>query len=144
MTMRPRLLSFNRRSMNPTTDPELKNRVHNILSALYPHGISIERRRDTRYPYPHLIYLTPVADDSLTVTDETVVVAGKHLAEQGLSFYHPEPLPHRRMIASLEAGNGRYLGVLIDLSWCRFTRQGWYESGGKFLQIVQSPVKQVG
>jgi hypothetical protein len=48
------------------------------------------------------------------------------------------------MIASLESGNGRWLGFLIDLTWCRFNRHGWYESGGRFLQAVLSPVEEAG
>jgi hypothetical protein len=36
------------------------------------------------------------------------------------------------------------MGVLVDLKWCRFTRHGWYESGGRFLQIVPSPLRQGG
>ncbi|HEY2882403.1 MAG TPA: hypothetical protein VGJ15_08220, partial [Pirellulales bacterium] len=50
-------------------------------------------------------------------------------------FFHAEPLVHRKMIASFHAGDNRWLGLLIDLWWCRFS-QGWYESGGRFLQAV--------
>jgi hypothetical protein len=44
------------------------------------------------------------------------------------------------MIVSLEVGADAWLGFLIDLSWCRFTKQGWYESGGRFRQVVNSPI----
>ena len=99
-----------------------------------------ERRRDQRYPFPHLIHLTPVGEDGITPEGQSVVVVGKHLSERGVGFYHPKPLPYRRMIASLEAGAGVWMAFLIDLSWCRFTKEGWYESGGRFLQVVPSPV----
>jgi hypothetical protein len=102
----------------------------------------VERRRDWRYPYPYLAYLTPVGADGVTPQGEPVVVVGKHLSEHGFGFYHREPLPYRRMIVSLEAAGGARLGFLIDLSWCRFTRQGWYESGGRFLQAVPSPLQK--
>ena len=61
------------------------------------------------------------------------------LAHPGLGFYHRKPLTHRRMIVSLENGGG-WIAFLIDLTWCRFTRQGRYESGGNFLQSVLSPL----
>jgi len=61
-----------------------------------------------------------------------------------LGFYHPHPLPYRRMIVSLETGDGRWLSFLIDLTWCRFTKQGWYESGGRFLQPVDPPIELTG
>jgi len=120
-------------------DDEVKAQVLGLLTVLYPRNDLIERRRDTRYPFPCLVHLTPVADDGFTPLDETVVVVGRHLSEHGLGFYHQTPLPHRRMIVSLEVGKGRWFGFLIDLNWCRFTKDGWYESGGRFLQAVNSP-----
>jgi hypothetical protein len=138
------LLPFRRVKLSSGNELELRTRVHGIVSAMYPHGATLERRRETRYPYPKLVHLTPVGDDGCTPAGEPIVVVGKDLAEHGLSFFHPEPIPHRRMIASLDMGRGRWLGVLVDLRWCRFTKAGWYESGGRFLQIVQSPLKQAG
>lgn len=100
----------------------------------------LERRRERRHPYPHLVLLTPVARDGGCLLDETIVVIGKHLSEHGLDFYHREPVAHRRMIASLETGAGRYVGLLLDLTWCRFTRHGWYDNGGRFLSVAESPL----
>ena len=110
-----------------------------MLTALCPQENRIERRSGLRYPYPYLVQLTPVGADGTTVAGESVVVVGKHLSEQGLGFYHPGPLPYRRMIALLETAGAR-LALLIDVTWCRFLKQGWYESGGRFLQTVQVPV----
>jgi hypothetical protein len=123
-----------RRSL-PETD--IRSRVWRLLSTLYPRGELAERRGDRRYPFPYLVRLMPVDEDGVTPHGEAVVVVGKHISERGLGFYHPKPLPHRRMVASLEIG-ANVLTLLIDLNWCRFTRQGWYESGGRFLQAVAS------
>lgn len=121
-------------------EDEVRTQVWGLLTSLYPRNTCIERRREHRYPFPYLVHLTPVADDGITPQGEPVVVVGKHLSEKGLGFYHPKPLPYRRMIVSLEAGNGKWLAFLINLTWCRFTRQRWYESGGRFLQAVLSPL----
>lgn len=118
---------------------DVRTRIWQLLGALYPRGNLVERRIDHRYPYPYLIYLTPVGDDGTTASGCPVVVVGKHLSEHGLGFYHPKPLPYRRMIASLEAAGGSQLHFLVDLTWCRFTRHGWYESGGHFLRAVSGP-----
>jgi hypothetical protein len=128
-------------SKNPVDD-EVRVQVWGLLTALYPRNDLMERRRDNRYPFPCLLYLTPVAEDGLTPEGETVVVVGKHLSECGLGFYHREPLPHRRMIASLESGRGQWFAFLMDLSWCRFTKGGWYESGGRFVQTTLSPMEK--
>jgi hypothetical protein len=71
-----------------------------------------------------------------------VVAVGRALSISGLGFYHPSPLPYRRVIASIEQTPGEWLGFLMDLNWCRFNRLGWYESGGRFLQMVDSPMRK--
>ena len=118
-------------------EDDIRTQVWGLLSSLYPQNDLAERRRDGRYPFPYLVQLTPVAEDGVTPEGETVTVVGRHLSERGLGFYHPKPLPHRRMIASLETGGNRWMTFLIDLSWCRFIKQGWYESGGRFLRSVE-------
>jgi len=123
-------------------DDEIRAQVWGLLTTLYPRNDLIERRRDSRYPFPCLIHLTPVGRDGITSEGKTVVVVGKHLSEHGFGFYHQAPLPHRRMIASLQNSKGHWLGFLIDLNWCRFTKDGWYESGGRFLQAVLSPLEK--
>jgi hypothetical protein len=137
----PRLPLDPQPGLRPGPENDVRAQVWALLTVLYPHHELVERRRENRYPFPFLIHLTPVAEDGTTAEGETLVVVGKHLSERGLGFYHPCPLPHRRMIASLETTAGRWLGFLIDLNWCRFTKQGWYESGGRLLQSVLSPME---
>jgi len=122
-------------------DDDVRMQIRGLLAALYPRTHLVERRRGQRYPFPYLVYLTPLADDGVTPEGKAVAVVGKHISERGLGFYHPRPLAYRRVIASMEAGNGNWLSFLVDLTWCRFTRQGWYESGGRLLQAVHSPLE---
>jgi hypothetical protein len=121
------------------TDDEIRTQVWGLLTTVYPHNDLVERRRDNRYPFPCLIHLTPVDSDGNATDDETIVVVGKHLSERGIGFYHQFPLQHRRMIASVECKKGHWLGFMIDINWCRFTKGGWYESGGRFLQTALAP-----
>ena len=128
-------------SLSAAVPPEddIRSQVWGILTSLYPRGRIIERRREMRYPFPHLIVLTPVNDTGERQVDETVVVAGRQLSERGLGFFHPTPLPFRHVIATLELDGGREVSFLLDLNWCRFTRRGWYESGGRFLKVCAPP-----
>jgi len=123
-------------------EDEIRSQVWALLTMLYPRNDLAERRSDNRYPFPYLAHLTPVGQDGITPEGETVVVVGKHLSERGFGFYHRATLPHRRMIVSLESRNGEWIAFLIDLRWCRFTKGGWYESGGRFLQAVTSPIQK--
>ncbi len=121
-------------------DEAIRATARRLLSELYPRGRMPERRKEQRLPFPSLVVLHPVDDDGHTPRTETIVVSGKHLSESGLGFFHPEPLPYRRVVASLECPDGQWIAFLLDVSWCRFSRYGWYESGGRFLQTVDSPL----
>jgi hypothetical protein len=121
-------------------DDEIRSQVWGLLTTLYPRNDLVERRHDNRYPFPYLAHLTPVGEDGITPEGDSIVVVGKHLSERGFGFYHRATLPYRRMIVSLETRGGQYIAFLIDLRWCRFTKGGWYESGGRFLQAVTSPI----
>jgi hypothetical protein len=118
----------------------IRNSVHLVLAGMHPTLQQLERRHDKRHAYPYPVYLTPVVRESVSPAGQTIVVLGKHLSERGFDFYHREPLPHRRAIVSFEAARGAWIGVLLDLSWCRFGRHGWYDNGGRFLAIVPSPL----
>lgn len=97
-----------------------------------------ERRTDHRSPFPYVMQLEPVGRNGDPCADETVVVVGKHLSRCGLDFYHREPLPHRRMILTIEQASGQCTRLLMELTWCRFIRQGWYASGGRFVGVIES------
>lgn len=118
------------------TDDAVRKQVWKLLSAVYPGGHLVERRTDQRYPYPRLITLHPMLGDGRTPAGPPLTVVGKHLSERGLGFFHPEPLPQRLVVVSLDKGDGRRLSFLLDVHRCRFTPQGWYESGGRFVAAV--------
>jgi hypothetical protein len=125
----------------PLPDEAVRRQVWKILAGLYPPGRSVERRVAQRFPYPHLLYLTPVADDGISPAGNSLVVVGKHLSERGLGFFYPQQsLPDRRVIASLEVEPSRWAGFLLEIVRYRFTQHGWYDSGGRFLQVVPSPI----
>jgi hypothetical protein len=115
---------------------EIRAEVRCLIGRIYPGGDFIDRRNERRYPYPYLVRLIPLDEDGTVLHGDAVVAVGKHLSDRGIGFYHPKPIPHRRMIVSLESSDGSRSAFVVDLSWCRFTRQGWYESGGKFLEVL--------
>lgn len=120
-------------------DEHVRSQVWNVLAAVYPSGRFVERRSEQRYPYPRLITLWPMETDGDVPSGPPMTVVGKHLSERGLGFFHPQPLANRLVIVSLEKGDGRAFCFLLDVHRCRFTRQGWYESGGRFVASVNPP-----
>ncbi|MHC2070511.1 hypothetical protein ACYFX5_23820 [Bremerella sp. T1] len=118
------------------SETKVRKAVGQLISRILPKKITNERRRDFRYPYPHLMYLTPVDASGEPLNDLSTVVVGKNITERGIDFFHREPLPYRRVILTLEAEDGARVSVVTDLLWTRFTRQGWYDNGGRFLNVI--------
>jgi hypothetical protein len=110
------------------------------LTAVEPFRRPLERRREARHPYPYPIHLTPFDSDGLPDVERTFVVIGKHLAPHGVDFYCTQPLAYRRVIASLDCGTEGWIGLVVELAWCRFSRHGWYDNGGRFIAIVPTPL----
>lgn len=127
-------------SRTPTADREIRERVYQVFELFRPRPHGADRRSDRRKPFPYPIHITPIAANGFLVENETIVVLGKHLSEHGLDFYCQAPLPYRRVVASWECAKGNWLAMVLDLRWCRSNRHGWYENGGRFLQVIDSPM----
>jgi len=117
--------------------------VQSALWAIEPGRRAGERRRETRHPYPYPIHLTPYGENGRPQVDRTLVVIGKHLSPHGLDFYCRQPLAAKRVIASLDCGREGWIGLVLELSWCRFGRHGWYDNGGRFVAHVASPLLEL-
>jgi len=125
----------------PATDPI----ADQVQRALFRHQTPLhlrERRREQRHPYPYAVYLTPLNHRGEPDLSDTFVVIGKHLSGHGFDFYHNTPVPYRRVLASFDCGNGSWVAFVLDLGWCRFNRNGWYDNGGRFLEVAESPFNQ--
>ena len=132
-----------RKASKPEAEKSIREQVRLVMGSKQPGIQASERRKEKREAYPYPIYLTPVAKDGTIQIEETVVALGKHLSELGFDFYHREPLPFRRVIVSFEMGSNRFSGMLLDLNWCRFSRHGWYDNGGRFIAAVASPLSAI-
>jgi hypothetical protein len=121
----------------------LRTRFTNLIKSLSPEGSHNDRRRDARYPFPHQVYVTLLEDDGATPTDDSLMVTGKHISANGLGFTHQHLIPQRRIIVSVQVADEDWIGILMDLTWCRFTQQGCYESGGRFISLTDSPVQHL-
>jgi hypothetical protein len=114
--------------------------IESAIAAVEPFRRSAERRREARYPYPYPVPLTPFLLDGTPDVQQTFVVIGKHLAPHGIDFYCRQPVPQRRVIASLDCGRDGWVGLVVELAWCRFNRHGWYDNGGRFVAVVEPPL----
>ncbi len=123
-----------------TSEEQIDRHVNLALVCTQPGRKLAERRREKRNPYPYPIYLTPCDSSRIPQVERTLVVVGKHLGNGGVDFYHREPIPFRHVICSLTVGDTRWISLLLELTWCRFSKHGWYDNGGRFVAVVESPL----
>lgn len=113
----------------------LTTQIEALVSRLHP-PIERERRHDDRIAIPVLFRLTPLDSNREPIESQAAIVVGKNISRRGLSFFHEQPTPYRRAIIELaQPGLGSFAAE-IDVNWCRFTRPGWYESGGRLIRLV--------
>jgi hypothetical protein len=108
----------------------LARQIQALIARLRPE-VTVERRHDDRVAVPLLFRLTQLNSDRQPIHDDAITVVGKDISRRGLSFFHEQPLTYRRAIVSLDDPDFGRFAAEIDVNWCRFTRPGWYESGGR-------------
>jgi hypothetical protein len=112
---------------------ELVQEFHKLRRALQ-RPVKFERRGYGRIPLPLLLRVTPLDQTGQRLDELTTIVVGKDVSPFGISFFHEQPLPHRRAIVAFEHPDIGTFTMEIDLSWCQFTGTGWYVSGGRLLR----------
>jgi hypothetical protein len=116
-----------------TTRTTLSIQIEALLSRLHP-VVERERRHDDRVAIPVLFRLTPFDADREPLVQEASIVVGKNISRRGVSFYHEKPITHRRALIELADPSVGSFVAEIDITWCRFTKPGWYESGGRLIR----------
>jgi hypothetical protein len=114
----------------------LAQMVESLLDRLRP-AVTFERRAHERRSLPVLLTLVPLDAERRPLPDAAVTVVGRDVSRRGLSFFHERPLACRRAIVLLAHPEVAQFAAEIDVTWCRFTKPGWYESGGRLLRVVE-------
>jgi hypothetical protein len=119
-----------------TNRTTLTTQVEALLSRLYP-PVEQDRRHDERVAIPVLFCLKPLDIHREPLEQAALIVVGKNLSRRGVSFYHEHPIPHRRALIELVDPSAGTFVAEIDITWCRFTKPGWYESGGRLMRVAE-------
>ncbi len=91
-----------------------------------------ERRVSPRLPFHQRICLIGL-DEQHRSDGEACVVEGRDISADGISFKHFSMLPNRFVAMAFETVKGFEI-VVVKLSWCLFSREGCYTSGGRFVR----------
>lgn len=113
----------------------LTRQIAALVARLHPH-VALDRRGDDRIAIPVLFRLTPLDAHHQPIRYLSSIVVGKNISRRGVSFFHETPIPHRRALIELAHPEFGRFAAEVDLNWCRFTRPGWYESGGRLVRSL--------
>jgi hypothetical protein len=107
-----------------------------ILRQALERPVSFERRQYGRIALPLVLQVTPLDQTGQPLKHLSLQVVGKDISPRGISFFHERPLPHRRAIVEFEHADVGQFSFEVDVSWCRFTSPGWYQSGGRLVRAL--------
>lgn len=93
-------------------------------------------RRWHRAAYEKRIALIPLDDRTEEPIGDPILVTGRDISVDGISFTHNRPLSCRKAAVTLREPNKPPVTLVVRLSWCRCTREGLYQSGGHFLRTL--------
>ena len=119
----------------PLRAAELIEEFRKLRQALQ-RPVRFERRGYGRIPLPLLLRVTPLDQTGQRLDELALTVVGKDISPNGISFFHEQPLPHRRAIVVFEHPDVGTFMMEIDLGWCQFTGAGWYVSGGRLMRSM--------
>jgi hypothetical protein len=98
----------------------------------------MEKRANIRISFRRPFTVTPISNatgrpDQL----RSFPAFGIDISATGICFIARHLVPARKAVLSLEGPGGKLVGVLFEPRWVRFTRGGWYQTGGKLLELLQ-------
>ena len=94
-----------------------------------------ERRREARRIVSTPLDLIPLCDENFTPVGETLRVECRDVSKTGFRIRHGQPLTWRTVGLVFPFDVDQTIWV-TRLKWCRFTRDGLYESGGMVLRAL--------
>jgi hypothetical protein len=97
---------------------------------------SLQSRRWHRAKFDRPLTVVPLDDRTENPLGSPLAVVGHDISLAGISFVHDQPLAPRKVAVTFQFEDGTSESILTVLKWCRFRRDGLYQSGGQFVRRV--------
>jgi hypothetical protein len=117
---------------------EIERLVAELAASWHASNQVLQRRRWHRVQFSKPLLITPLDADENSV-DVGFVVTSRDLSVGGVSFMHERPLIYQKVAVTFPMDDCVSESVVTRLTWCRFTRQGSYLSGGQFIRGITLP-----
>jgi hypothetical protein len=116
--------------------PEVRALADGVVASWHSSLASLQSRRWHRAKFDKPLRVTPLDDQTELPAGTALAVVGHDISLAGLSFIHSQPLAARKVAISFQLDGTTWESVLTLLKWCRFRRDGLYQSGGQFLRTL--------
>ena len=117
--------------------PEVVALADGVVASWHSSNASLQSRRWHRTRFEKPLTVTPIDDRTECAAGQPFAVTGHDISPAGLSFTHDRPLASRKVAVTFSFEDGSRESVLTLLKWCRFRRDGVYQSGGEFLRPIE-------
>lgn len=118
---------------------EIDGLVQSLVASWQSCGPVLERRRWHRVAFDGVLGVTALDEREATPNGPMQTVRGRDISLSGVAFTHAQPIPNRIVAVTFWDESGQAESIVTELNWCRFTRSGNYQSGGKFLRVIELP-----
>ena len=127
-----------RHESNPPRRQELHACIAWLLESESGDRVPVEKRAHRRYSFRKPLTVTPVNNHSGRPDPLKCFPAfGIDISASGICFLARQLVPARKAVLSLEGPCNKTVPVLFEPRWVRFTRGGWYQTGGRLLEVLQ-------
>ncbi len=114
--------------------PEVRALADGVVASWHSSLASLQSRRWHRAKFDKPLRVIPLDDQTELPAGTPLAVVGHDISLAGLSFIHSHPLAARKVAIAFQLDETTWEAVLTLLKWCRFRRDGLYQSGGQFVR----------
>jgi hypothetical protein len=101
--------------------------IHELVLEAYDEG-KRDRREEVRYPFFRSV--------TLQVEGHRHPAFSREISASGIGLLHNVELPQGEVEVTLPSRRGHSVRMRTKILWCRRCSDGWYISGGRFVDVV--------
>ena len=92
-----------------------------------------DRRAEVRHPFFRPLSICPANEPQRQYS-----AFAREISRNGIGLLHNMPLEPGAALVTIFRDGGRTLKIRTEIVWCRACGEGWYLSGGRFLDLPGS------
>ena len=122
-------------------EPQRWRELHRCVAALLEANcgihISAEKRTHRRFPFHKPLTITPINDkNGRREPSNSFPAFGIDISSLGMGFLSRQLIPTQQAILTCNAAENAFVNMLFEPRWVRFTRGGWYQIGGRLVDVL--------